>query len=190
MGSSQCFYTPLHRNYSFRRRSKVSRAKGSHGLHSSFLAVLSGLSKQGPVFRNSYVAGHLCHEIATCPRGSVLGVHRRHAMCLGKQKRRDKPWQSNGFSPPAPPQEGGRVGVAQPPPSGIRAPRPKARAPCAFLSHSNGRSDICREWRCCWCSSAPPQTTTTASWRLALPWVSPGVGWWVIGATGRANCAC
>jgi hypothetical protein len=35
-----------------------------------------------------------------------------------------------------------------------------------------------------------PQTTAPASWRLTLPWVSPGAGWWVTGATGRANCAC
>jgi hypothetical protein len=36
----------------------------------------------------------------------------------------------------------------------------------------------------------PPQTNAPASWRLTLPWVSPGAGWWVTGATGRANCAC
>jgi hypothetical protein len=29
-----------------------------------------------------------------------------------------------------------------------------------------------------------PKPPHTASWRLALPWVSPGVGWWVAGATG------
>jgi hypothetical protein len=36
----------------------------------------------------------------------------------------------------------------------------------------------------------PPKTTAPASWRLTLPWVSPGAGWWVTGATGRANYAC
>jgi hypothetical protein len=36
----------------------------------------------------------------------------------------------------------------------------------------------------------PAKTTAPASWRLTLPWVSPGAGWWVTGATGRANCAC
>ena len=40
--------------------------------HHLFLKALSGLSKQGAMFRNSYVAGHLCHEMATWPRGSVF----------------------------------------------------------------------------------------------------------------------
>jgi hypothetical protein len=35
----------------------------------------------------------------------------------------------------------------------------------------------------------PPKTTAPASWRLTLPWVSPGADWWVTGATGRDNCA-
>ena len=39
-------------------------------------------------------------------------------------------------------------------------------------------------------AAPPPKTTAPASWRLSLPWVSPGAGWWVTGATGRANCAC
>jgi hypothetical protein len=40
--------------------------------HDLFLKALLGLSKQGPMFRNSYVASHLLHEIATSPRGSVF----------------------------------------------------------------------------------------------------------------------
>jgi hypothetical protein len=36
------------------------------------LEVLSGLRKQGPMFRNSYVTGHLYQDIATWPRGSVF----------------------------------------------------------------------------------------------------------------------
>jgi hypothetical protein len=39
-------------------------------------------------------------------------------------------------------------------------------------------------------AAPPPKTTAPASWRLTLPWVSPEAGWWVTGATGRANCAC
>jgi hypothetical protein len=60
------FLYPLHSNYSFRPRFIVPRARGCHALHALFfLKALSGLSKQGQVFRNSYVTGHLCHEIAT-----------------------------------------------------------------------------------------------------------------------------
>jgi hypothetical protein len=40
-------------------------------------------------------------------------------------------------------------------------------------------------------AAPPPKTTAPASWRLTLPWASPGAGWWVAGgATGRTNCAC
>jgi hypothetical protein len=41
-------------------------------------------------------------------------------------------------------------------------------------------------------AAPPPKTTAPASWRLtSLPWVSSGAGgWWVTGATRRANCAC
>jgi hypothetical protein len=28
-------------------------------------------------------------------------------------------------------------------------------------------------------AAPPPKTTDPASWRLTLPWVSPGAGWWV-----------
>jgi hypothetical protein len=31
-------------------------------------------------------------------------------------------------------------------------------------------------------AAPPPNTTAPASWRLTLPWVSPGAGWWVAGA--------
>jgi hypothetical protein len=59
------------------------------GLRSSFffLQALSGLSKQGQVFRNSYVTSHLYHEIATSAEG--LGVlHQRHAIFLKTKKTR------------------------------------------------------------------------------------------------------
>jgi hypothetical protein len=35
-------------------------------------------------------------------------------------------------------------------------------------------------------AAPPPKTTAPASWRLALPWVSPaGAGWWVVGDRGH-----
>jgi hypothetical protein len=42
-------------------------------------------------------------------------------------------------------------------------------------------------------AAPPPQTTAPASWRLTyialgITW-GGGAGWWVTGATGRANCA-
>jgi hypothetical protein len=41
-------------------------------------------------------------------------------------------------------------------------------------------------------AASPPKQTKTptapASWRLALPWVSPGAGRGVAGPTGRARC--
>jgi hypothetical protein len=40
--------------------------------HHFFLKALSGLSKQGQMFRNSYVTSHLRHEIDTWPRGPVF----------------------------------------------------------------------------------------------------------------------
>ena len=41
-----------------------------------FLKALSRLSKQGQIFRNSYVTGHhLCHEIATWPRGPPVFIY-------------------------------------------------------------------------------------------------------------------
>jgi hypothetical protein len=68
------FFYPLHGNCSFRPRFTAPRAGGCHILHSSHFSqgLVSGLSKQGPMFRNSYVTGHLWHEIARWPRGAVL----------------------------------------------------------------------------------------------------------------------
>jgi hypothetical protein len=66
MGSSQCFYIPC--------PVAVPSDPGSQSpeqevviffTHHFFLKALSGLSKQGPMFRNSYVTGHLCHGAAT-----------------------------------------------------------------------------------------------------------------------------
>jgi hypothetical protein len=50
--------------------------------HHFVLKALSDLSKQGQMFRNSYVASHLLREIATSPRG----VHRRAAIPLKTKK--------------------------------------------------------------------------------------------------------
>jgi hypothetical protein len=66
MGSSQCFYIPC--------SATVPSGPGSQSPEQEvvifltrhlFLKALSGLSKQGPMFRNSYATGHLCHGIAT-----------------------------------------------------------------------------------------------------------------------------
>ena len=73
MGSSQCLYIPC--------PAAVPSGPGSQSPEQEvvilftrhlFLKALSGLSKQGPMFRNVYVTGHLCHEMATWPRGSVF----------------------------------------------------------------------------------------------------------------------
>jgi hypothetical protein len=68
MWSSQCFYTPLHSNRP---------------------EVLSGLSKQGPVFRNSYVIGHLCHVPCTGPH--FWGLGGKFSKCLEHRYQR---WKS------------------------------------------------------------------------------------------------
>jgi hypothetical protein len=90
MGPSQCFYIPC--------PAAVPSGPGSQSpeqevviffTHHLFLKALSGLSKQGSMFRNSYVTGHLCHEIATWPRKG-LGVHRRAAISLKTKKTRDE----------------------------------------------------------------------------------------------------
>jgi hypothetical protein len=139
--------------------------------HHFLLKALSGLSKQGPMFRNSYVTGREARCSSTAR--NLLGKTKKDARAVAKQR------LCSSCPPPS-----GTAGVARP-----FAP---AWTPRVFLSHSNGRSPLCREWWR-WCSSTPtppPKAITTASWRLALPWESPGVGWWVTGATERANCAC
>jgi hypothetical protein len=58
----------MYSNYSFRPMSSPKQEIVTFCTSKA----LSGLSKQGPMFRNSYVTGHLCHEIATWPRGPVF----------------------------------------------------------------------------------------------------------------------
>jgi hypothetical protein len=40
--------------------------------HHFFLKALSGPSKQGQVFRNSYATSHLCHEMSWAPSRRLM----------------------------------------------------------------------------------------------------------------------
>jgi hypothetical protein len=97
------------------------------------------------MFRNSYVTGHLYHEIASY-MAERPGVHRRHAIFLKTKK---DPTALLLLPPPPREQAAwrGQPGQAV----GYRA-RPRAWAPRVFLRQSNGRwkkrrSTLCREWR-------------------------------------------
>jgi hypothetical protein len=118
--------------------------------------------------RSSY-APAFAWDCAFPPRSYIPSFARRS--CWENSKRRAKKQRLSSSAAPPPP---GKADVAQPSRPGLRLGTARfflgtrnEEAQERPLPASGGAG-----------AAPPPKTTAPASWRLTLPWVSPGAGWW------------